>query len=100
MRGAGDVASPAGPGADGVEGGMHGGEHLGMLTHAEIIVAAPDGDGPLRPPVMDARRRVGDLMAFDIGEDAVTSLVLDRSDRFRQFVRVIHASFGAPWLGQ
>ena len=46
MRGAGDVARAARTGAGRVDRLMHGRQHLGMLAHAEIIVAAPDGDRP------------------------------------------------------
>ena len=36
-----DIARAAGAGPDGVDRRVHGSDHLGMLTHAEIIVRAP-----------------------------------------------------------
>ena len=42
--GAGNVARAARTGAGGVERLVHRGQHIGMLAHAQIVVAAPDGD--------------------------------------------------------
>ncbi len=69
--GAGDVAGAAGAGAAAVERLVHGGEHLGVLAHAEIVVGAPDRDlaavarrrgawrGERRRPCARGRRRRG-----------------------------------------
>ena len=48
VRGAGDVARAAGARAGGVERRVHGGEHGGVLAHAEVVVGAPHGDRPGR----------------------------------------------------
>ena len=42
--GAGDIAGSAGAGAGEVDRPVHGGKDVRVLTHAEIVVAAPDGD--------------------------------------------------------
>ena len=42
--GAGDVARSSGAGARQIDGAVHGRQHIRMLTHAEVVVAAPDGD--------------------------------------------------------
>jgi hypothetical protein len=53
---------------------MHGGEHLRVLTHAEIIVGAPHGD--IVAAIVVAACGGGELagVTFEIGEDAVTAL--------------------------
>ena len=44
VRRPGDVARAVGAGPIAVDRLVHGREHLGMLTHAEMVVRAPDGD--------------------------------------------------------
>ncbi len=44
MGGAADVTGAAGAGADIVDRIMHRLDDIGMLAHAEIVVAAPDDD--------------------------------------------------------
>ena len=74
MRGAGDVAGPARPGADALEGLGHGLQHEGMLAHAEVVVGAPDRhlDRALGPVPGGARKVPA--VALEIGEDPVAAL--------------------------
>ncbi len=44
MVGARNVAGPAGAGAAVIQYLVHGGDHFGILAHAEIVVTAPDDD--------------------------------------------------------
>ena len=81
MRGAGDVARAAGARAGRVDGLVHGGEHLGMLAHAEIVVAAPHRDGPPGAFGMEIRVRVGAALAHDIGEDAIAAFAAQARER-------------------
>ena len=73
VRSAGDVAGAARTGARGVDRLVHGGEHLRMLAHAEIVVAAPDGN---RPPVgvgIEVCPGIATTVADNVGEDAIPS---------------------------
>ena len=56
VGGAGDVARAARAGAGGVDRLVHGGEHLRVLAHAEIVVGAPDRDRRCRLLACGARR--------------------------------------------
>jgi hypothetical protein len=42
--GPGDVARASRSGARQIDGAMHGGQHIRMLAHAEVVIAAPDGN--------------------------------------------------------
>ncbi len=44
-----NVSRAAGACSGRIDGFMHGGQHLRVLSHAEIIVAAPDRDGRFAP---------------------------------------------------
>jgi hypothetical protein len=56
----------------------HRADHLGLLTHAEVIVDASPHDfaGTLRRPPSGAWKAAGDTLKF--GEHSVASLVLKR----------------------
>jgi hypothetical protein len=76
MIGAGDVADAARPSTHAGRSFDHGADHLRMLSHAEVVVGAPNHDAAR------ARRRVPDGMgiapgdALKVGKDAVTPFVL------------------------
>src|SRR5690606_31047774 len=42
--GAGDIARAAGAGTHAFRSALHGGDHIGMLSHAKIVIGTPDGD--------------------------------------------------------
>ncbi len=56
MIGTGDIACTACPGAAALEALMHGFEHVGVLTHAEIVVGAPDGDVAFQTMMIGVRK--------------------------------------------
>jgi acetylornithine/succinyldiaminopimelate/putrescine aminotransferase len=61
-----------------VERLVHGREDGRVLAHAEVVVAAPHGDG-LRGPVRPVPGGVGELAALarDVDEGAVAALVVE-----------------------
>src|SRR3546814_6937699 len=71
-----DIARAAGARADVVQCLFHRREDLGMLTHRQIVVRAPDGDR-LRSVVTREAACVGEgaLVAQDVDEAAVASLL-------------------------
>src|SRR5512147_59787 len=74
MIGAGDVARAASPGAEPGGGFDHGAHDLRVLTHAEIVVGAPDDDffRSLRRVPHGVRKAAG--YPLEVGEDAVAPL--------------------------
>ena len=78
MGGAGNVAGAAGAGAGLVEGLMHGFEHDRILTLADIIVGAPDGDFAFAAGAREGGLRESALNALEIGEDAIAAFLLQR----------------------
>src|SRR3546814_4324765 len=74
---AGDVARAAGARADIVQRLFHRGDDLGMLTHRQIVVRAPDGDR-FRPVVAGkaARVGIGALVAQNVDEDAIPAFLV------------------------
>ena len=77
VAGAGNVAGAAGAGADPASRVDHRGDHVGVLTHAEIVVGAPYGHGLDRAVVA---MPIGEGKSFDVAlqmrKDAVAALVL------------------------
>ena len=75
MIGAGNIAGAAGARSHARRGLDHGADHLRVLTHAHVVVGAPDHD------IARAIRRMPDGMrkaageAFKIGEYPVAALV-------------------------
>jgi hypothetical protein len=61
---------------------FHGGDHLGMLAHREIVVGAPDRDR-LGAVVPGKAARVGEgaLVAQNVDEDAVATFGMQAIDR-------------------
>ena len=91
--GAGNVAGSAGAGAATVECLVHGVEHAGMLSHAQIIVGAPDGDLLLLTVHMaDRPGEVADL-PLEVDEDAVTAFAPQRGDTIGEKLLVVHPVF-------
>ena len=92
VGGAGDVAGAAGAGAHLVDRLVHGGAHLRVLAHAEIVVGAPDRH------VADALfgemvgGRIGPAAALQIGENAVAAFVVERLKMLAETILVIHLS--------
>jgi hypothetical protein len=52
-----------------------------VLAHSKIIVGAPDDDVALAGRAMPVGMREATSLTLEIGEDAVTALVLQRSQR-------------------
>ena len=87
-----DIARAAGTRADIVQRLFHRGDHLGMLTHGEIVVRAPDGDrlGAVMA-VETARIGVGTAVAEDVDEHPIPAFFMKTVDRLRKDMLVVHA---------
>src|SRR5260221_11773970 len=75
LSGPGDIARPTGAGTIAHQGRLHGTEHGRMLSHAEIVVRAPNGDFMrrcIRPFAPESAREPAGL-SFKIGEDAIAT---------------------------
>ncbi|MPL74811.1 hypothetical protein SDC9_20630 [bioreactor metagenome] len=89
-----DVARAARARAGGIERLVHGRKHHRVLAHAEIIVAAPDGDLFLRAVrARPHRLREGALFTLDVDEDPVAALVVQLLDRLIEREIVVHFRF-------
>ncbi len=90
MMGAGDVAGAAGAGAHAGRRFDHGADHLGVLGHAEVIVGAPDHHiaRTLRGVPQRVRKPAG--YAFQVREDPVTALVMQRGQGGLEKRVIIH----------
>src|SRR5258708_12633327 len=100
MMGAGDVAGATGAGADAGRGLDHGADHLRVLTHAEIVIGAPDHDvlRPLRGMPHRMREPAGD--AFEVGKHPITPLVMQAVEGGTEELAVIHPQTSKPALAQ
>ncbi len=98
VRGAGDVARAARTGADRVDGLVHGGDHGGMLAHAEVVVGAPDGDRARGLRVVEVLGgRIGAAPALHVGKHAVAAFAMDGVERNLERLCVVHpATFNSP----
>src|ERR1700712_5919788 len=90
MMGAGDVARAAGAGADAGGGLDHGADHLGMLSHAEIVVGTPDHDVARALWGMPHRVREPAGDTLEIGENPVAPLIMQAAEGGREKLAVIH----------
>ncbi len=88
VAGAGNVARAAGPGAAALDRLVHGGEHQGVLSHAEIVVGAPYRDLAARAVVIGTRKRPGPPL--EIGEYPVASFRPQRVEPLFEEAFVIH----------
>ena len=87
---AGDVAGPASTGTEPVQSLVHGGDHRGMLSHAQIVVRAPHRNGSLATrPVMRGMREIPS-MPFQIREDAVVALSPEAIELFAKQRLIVH----------
>ena len=90
--GARDVARAAGTGTLRTDRGLHGLDNPRMLTHGEIVVAAPDRDVARRFAfAMQAGARESADDAFQFGEDAIASLVAKAAKMAVEEGFVVHA---------
>ena len=94
--GPGDVSRSPGAGAEPADGIVHSGQHIGMLPHSEIVVAAPYGDAAA-PAVAATQQRGRELprhpLQFDEGPvAAVRPYLADESFESRNMVHV-HTRF-------
>ncbi len=96
VRVAADIARAARPGADIVQRLFHRRDHLGMLTHCEIVVRAPHGDR-LRPVMPGEASRIGEhaLIAQNVDKDAIPSLGVQPVDRLIEDARIIYRARGS-----
>ena len=86
----GNIARTAGTRARDVDCFMHGGEHGGVLAHAEIIVRAPDRDRVCVRLGEPCRRGKGAALALQIGKNPVTTLGLDLVECRLESPGVVH----------
>src|SRR5258708_8075 len=89
-----DVAGPAGAGADRAQRLFHRREDRGVLTHAEIVVRAPDGDLGADAVIEGARKAAA--APLEIGKDAIPPLGAQRTETLSEKALVIH---GGPPAG-
>ena len=87
-----DVARPARACAGGAQRFFHGFDHHGVLPHAQIVVAAPNGDILLRP-VGFGPDGMGELTiaTLDVDEGPVASFVMQARNRRVELLVIVHA---------
>ena len=92
MRIAADVAGAARSGADFVKRPLHRFHNGRVLTHAEVVVRAPDGDwlGAVAAEAMRVREAA--LRAQNIDEHAIAALFMKALDRRFENAVVIQVS--------
>ena len=93
---AGNVAGAARAGADRVDRLVHGGDHGGMLTHAEIVVGAPHGDraGLGTREVLGRRKRAA--APLQIGKDTIAPFTMNGVQSVLQLTGVVHQASSTP----
>ena len=89
-RGARDVARAARARADFFERLVHGGEHGGVLAHAEIVVRAPDRDFFMRITALMVGHGEIAAMTLEIGENPVAPLSAQNLQPIRENLFVPH----------
>src|SRR5688572_23573320 len=90
-RRTGDVARAARTRAERVDRFLHGGDHVRVLAHAEIVVRAPDDHILLATVGMaDGSLREFAAIAFDVDEDAVAAFGPDVLKRVLESSKVFH----------
>ena len=103
VAGAGNIAGAPGAGAGLGRRFDHGGDHLGVLAHAEIIVRAPDRDvvHAALGSVPEGERK-GLHIAFDMSKDPIAALIVKMSNSRLEIAPIIHSltlqGFDAPIL--
>jgi hypothetical protein len=98
VAGAGNIAGAAGARAHAGRGLNHGADHLRMLTHAEVVVRAPDHSGARAVGGMPDRvgKTPGD--AFEVGEDAVAAFLVQAGKRPGKEMIIGHRAKSASGL--
>src|SRR5438105_3573085 len=93
---AGDVARAAGAGAHPGRGLDHGTDHFRMLTHAEVVVGAPDDDVFRTLRRMPHRVRKTSSNALKIGEYSITPFGPEAGQRLGEIAVIVYvrAVFG------
>src|SRR5262249_46594578 len=90
--GACDVAGAAGFSAHAGRGRDHGAYYLGMLTHAEIIVRAPNDDVACTMRGMPGGAWKATGVALEVGKNSIPALVPQFGQRLREMYLIIHCS--------
>ena len=90
VRGPGDVAGPARPGADALERLGHGLQHQRVLAHAEVVVRAPDRDLDRTLGAVPGGAREPSAVALEVGEDPIPSLGAQPREGVGQDLLVSH----------
>ena len=98
MRGAGNIARAARPRPRPLDGLLHGGKHLGVLAHAEIVVAAPDRDRLHAIGGVQFGRGEGTALAQNVGENPIPAFPLQLGQRILEdlAIGVRHGSRHSP----
>jgi len=76
----GDVARSTRARTDRARGDAHRFNHFRMLTHAQIVIRAPDNDIPLAARAVPERMRELSRFALQVGEDAIAALPFQGRD--------------------
>ncbi len=97
MIGAGNVPCAAGTGAHAPGRLLQGADDLFVLTHAEIVVGAPDDDFALLALAPQPRAREAPDLPLQIGENPVASLRMQgRHGSFEMSLVIEHAVAPSP----
>src|SRR6185312_2267307 len=99
VRGARDVARATRAGAGRIDGFIHRRQHLGMLTHAEVVVAAPDRDRTGVLLGMVKRLRVAPAPAYDVCKYPVSALALQAGERVAETGNIGKSHTYSPQIG-
>ena len=89
--GTGDVSRSASASAEPEDGIVHGGQHIGMLPHSEVVVAAPHGDAAA-PAVAATQQRGRELPChpLQLDEGPVPAVRLHLADENFESPDVVH----------
>ena len=68
---------------------MHGGQNLGVLPHAQIVVGTPDGDFASARPMVGGTRELA-RFALQVGEDPVAAFIAQQVEFGLEEKFVIH----------
>ena len=98
-----DVARAAGADAEPASRLLHGRDYLVVLSHAQVIVGAPDGDLPgIVGLIAKQGAREASRDPFDVGENAVALFLPERVNGVFEYSAIIHLpclclSVGPAW---
>jgi len=75
-----DIAGSTGPGPNLIKSGMHCGNHIRMLAHAQIIVRTPDRHITFVIAVISGGREVASV-SFKVSKDTIITFIMQLLER-------------------